>query len=110
MLEEMAGDLAFGISDLRLREERRQTEIALKQAVDEWGTTFDSISDMICLLDNNQKILRVNRSFAKLFNTSPDKLIGQSCYSMAHGTEFPLSSCPHVKNPANKRDGIIGVF
>jgi PAS domain S-box-containing protein len=110
MLEEMAGDLAFGIIDLKLREERRQAEAALKQAVDEWSTTFDSIRDMICLLDSNQKILRVNRSFAKFFNTTPDKLFGHSCYSVAHGTEAPLSSCPHVKTLKTKETESIEYF
>jgi PAS domain S-box-containing protein len=97
MLEEMAGDLAFGISDLRLRKERRKTEIALKQAADEWRTTFDSIDDMICILDNNQQILRVNRRFADVFKTTPQALAGQYCYNVAHGTDGPLSVCPHVK-------------
>jgi PAS domain S-box-containing protein len=110
MLEEMAGDLAFGIIDLKLREERRQAEAALKQAVDEWSTTFDSISDMICLLDSNQKILRVNRSFAELFNATPDSLIGQSCYNAVHGTDAPLSSCPHLKTLKTRETESIEYF
>ena len=44
----------------------RQVERFLRQSAREWQTTFDAISDAVCLLDQDGAILRCNRALADL--------------------------------------------
>jgi PAS domain S-box-containing protein len=68
----------------------------LRIASHEWQTTFDSMSDMIILIDNTHKILRVNRAFAEAFSSSPEKMIGRKCYEVVHHTTEPHPLCPFI--------------
>lgn len=77
--------------------ERIKSEEALRQAAEEWSTTFNSITDMISMLDKNHKILRVNKSFADALHTSPVDLVGQYCFHIIHGRDHFMPFCPHVK-------------
>jgi PAS domain S-box-containing protein len=45
----------------------------------EWQNTFDSIPDLICILDKNARIRRVNRSFSVRLRKHYETLIGAHC-------------------------------
>jgi PAS domain-containing protein len=47
--------------------ERKQTEDKIKNAAEEWRTTFDSIPDMVSIHDKDYRIVRVNKAFADAF-------------------------------------------
>jgi PAS domain S-box-containing protein len=57
--------------------------------------SFDAAPDLIMILDTQHKILRANKAMAKRMGTSPNKLVGQNCYEVVHGTKSPPESCPH---------------
>jgi PAS domain S-box-containing protein len=65
--------------------ELRKTEKALVRAAQEWRITFDSLSEMIVILDEVGKILRVNGAFAKVVKKEPRELIGLKCSSIFKG-------------------------
>ncbi|MEJ2689387.1 MAG: CheR family methyltransferase [Deltaproteobacteria bacterium] len=75
--------------------ERKQAEEALRFAKREWERTFASVPDMIAVLDNDHRILRVNESMARLLGRSTDECVGLKCYEVMHGTDTPLGACPH---------------
>ncbi|MBA7659366.1 Adaptive-response sensory-kinase SasA [subsurface metagenome] len=77
--------------------ERKRAEAKLKHAAEEWGTTFDSITDMVSIHDKDFKIVRVNKSFANVFNMKPSEIIGKTCYELIHGTKEPSPFCPHKR-------------
>jgi PAS domain S-box-containing protein len=56
----------------------RQVERFLRQSAREWQTTFDAISDAVCLLDHQGAIVRCNRALAQLSGRSFQALIGAS--------------------------------
>lgn len=56
---------------------RRAEEAALSSA-QEWQTTFDSINDSVCLVDQEGKILRCNRAMSQLFEKPVSEILG--CY------------------------------
>ncbi|MGB9201037.1 histidine kinase dimerization/phosphoacceptor domain -containing protein [Methanobacterium sp.] len=61
-----------------------------------WETIFDSIEVPMMLLDNNHRIIRINKSMkniAKIF----DDVIGKKCYETIHGLCEPPEFCPHSK-------------
>lgn len=76
--------------------ERKRTEEALRRARDEWERTFDSVPDLIAILDKQHRILRVNSSMARRIGMEPRDCIGLTCYSVVHGTEKPPVQCPHT--------------
>ncbi|WP_076003882.1 ATP-binding protein [Dehalogenimonas formicexedens] len=74
--------------------ERRRHEQAILNAKQEWESTFDSIPDLICILDANHNIIRVNRAMADKLGLSPAQTIGKKCYELMHNTEAPPINCP----------------
>ncbi len=58
---------------------------------------FDSMPDMIAILDTDFKIIRVNRAMAARLATTPGDCVGLTCYSTVHGTEEPPAYCPFKK-------------
>ncbi len=77
--------------------DRREAEEALRTASREWQTTFDSVSDVIWLLDNSFRIQRCNRATERIFGEAPEKLIGRRCWEIVHGTREPIAECPLLR-------------
>jgi len=62
----------------------------------EWEQTFDSITDLICLIDPEYRLIRVNRTLAQKFNTLPEEIIGKKCYQIFHPElNAPCVECAH---------------
>ncbi|MFO8143893.1 MAG: histidine kinase dimerization/phospho-acceptor domain-containing protein [Dehalococcoidales bacterium] len=85
------------LRDADVRREHRLAEQRLRQAAQEWRTTFDSIADWVSIHDRDFRITRLNRSCAAAFGKHPRELVGRTCYKLIHGTDEPVKECPHVK-------------
>jgi PAS domain S-box-containing protein len=90
--------------------ERRQVEEEIRQAAEEWRTTFNSITDLISIHDKDFKLVRVNKAFADTLKMKPEELIGKTCYQVIHGTTEPVSSCPHMKTLKTKKPAMGELF
>jgi PAS domain S-box-containing protein len=77
--------------------ERKQAENALRRAKEEWERTFESVPDLITILDNNHRVLRVNEAMARRLGVKPEECIGLRCYEAVHGTPCPPEFCPHSR-------------
>lgn len=66
----------------------RLYEQVVKAKVD-WQNTFDSISDLICILDNEARIIRVNRAFSTRLQKPYDALIGVSFTDVIDASPMP---------------------
>ncbi len=75
--------------------ERKRAEEKILNVAEEWRATFDSISSMISIHDNNYRIIRVNKAFADYFKEKPKNLIGKYCYDVLHNLCEPIDKCPH---------------
>jgi PAS domain S-box-containing protein len=75
--------------------ERKQAEEALLRAKEDWERTFDTVPDLVAILDDQHKILRVNRAMADRLGTTPRQCIGLHCYEVVHGMAEPPGICPH---------------
>jgi DNA-binding response OmpR family regulator len=60
---------------LRMHEAERRALAALKH----WQTTFDAISDGVCLLDLDGRIRQCNQALARLLDKSESEIIGHRC-------------------------------
>jgi PAS domain S-box-containing protein len=82
--------------------ERKRTEKELRQAKHDWEKTFDSVPDMIAVIDDQYRIVRANQAMAKRLGTTPECCVGLSCFKWVHGTSSPPESCPYSQT---LRDG-----
>ncbi len=73
LLEELAGDLAFGISAIRTRELHNHAEEQIRIA----ATAFEA-QEGIMITDLDEKILRINLAFSEISGYTADEVVGQT--------------------------------
>jgi len=73
---------------------RKRAEEELVQAKEDWENTFDGIPDMVMLLDNDHRIIRVNQAVAKALKSDKESLVGKKCYEACHEQSHPIRKCP----------------
>lgn len=59
--------------------DRVQRRAQILRAKEELERTFDTISDMVFLMDESGAIIRVNRAFADALAISPREIVGRQC-------------------------------
>jgi PAS domain S-box-containing protein len=102
------GVRTFGV--VRDITETRQLSERVQRAAEEWQTTFDSISDMVMILDREYRILRVNAACGRFFGLPKEKTVGSACYKLMHGLSCPVAGCPCQKTFATNKRSELEVF
>jgi len=70
----------------------------------EWEQTFDSITDLICLIDPEYRLIRVNRALAQKLGMKPEQIIGKKCHQVFHNRlDSPCPECAHRQAMATKK-------
>ena len=75
--------------------ERKQFELALERAKVDWERTFDSVPDLITILDNQPPNCTCQQSDGPGVRKNPQTCIGLECYKCVHDQETPPFFCPH---------------
>lgn len=73
---------------------QKVAEESARASAEEWQATFDSVKDAICILDNDQNILRCNKSMIALFQNGGKNVIGRKCSEVVHKSKKALFECP----------------
>ncbi|MDP8208983.1 MAG: PAS domain S-box protein [Candidatus Electryonea clarkiae] len=97
-------DVMRDISDRKSREEE------IVRAKEEWERTFDAIPDLVAIIDNQHRIVRVNKAMAEKMGLSKEECLGVTCYSAIHGADKPPDFCPHAKLLADGKEHIAEIF
>ena len=79
LFTELANDLAFGISALRIREEHLRTEEEIKQLNEELVSIYDNAPLIMLLVDENWKIRKTNAFTAQFVGTMADNMVNRRC-------------------------------
>ncbi len=99
LLSELASDLAFGISTLRMRAERTKGEVALREKEERVRLLLDSTAEAICGVDLEGNCTWVNQACVQMLGyTDASALLGENLHSLAHyaridGTRMPQNQC-----------------
>lgn len=75
---------------------RKQTELAVRRAKEEWESTFDAIDEIVTIHDLEMRIVRANKAAGVLFNIQPTELIGKHCYAIFRNAAEPCEGCPEI--------------
>ena len=74
--------------------ERIKTEQALEAMSREWQTTFDAVTDGLCLLDAEQRVVRHNHAMEALFPAHRGRLTGMHCWELLQNSDRSITACP----------------
>jgi len=77
--------------------ERKKAEEKIIRAKEEWERTFTAVPDLIAIIDNNYRIVRVNKAMAERMGVAPDEAAGMICYECVHHAKEVPAFCPHTK-------------
>ncbi len=81
----------------------RQTESDLKIVSRQWLDTINTLSEAICLLDGEGRMVQCNRSMQDLIKKTESEIIGQYCWKVMHAKEAPIPECPIPKAMKSKQ-------
>ncbi len=76
--------------------EKKRIQNAIIRAKREWEQTFDSVSDLIALVDADYRIVRLNKAMAARMGLTPQEAVGRRCYEAVHNLDAPPAFCPHA--------------
>ena len=80
----------------------------IEQANRHWMAIFDAISDFIVVHDQADKVLRVNRSLAKMIGVPPTELVGADMRSLlALTSDIAPYSCPFCRAMSDDSDEFV---
>ena len=80
----------------------------IEQANRHWVEIFDAISDFIVVHDQNDKVLRVNRSLAAMIGVAPAELIGVNMRALlALTSDVASHSCPFCRSMGEGADEFV---
>lgn len=71
-----------------------ELETTLKRRTTEWNNTANALSDWVCIIDLDFRIVRSNRAVENFLGVTPENAIGQRCYELVHGTGAHIDHCP----------------
>ena len=94
-------DRSKGVSFILDITERKRAEEDLRRAKRDWERTFDSVPDLIAVLDNRHRIVRANQAMAQRLGVTPEACAGMECFGCVHGTSAPIANCPHTLSLAD---------
>jgi PAS domain S-box-containing protein len=77
LLEELAGDLAFGIIGLRTRAERKKAELRLHASEQEFRAVVENSPDVIVRYDREGRRILVNPEFERVNRLSAREVLGK---------------------------------
>ncbi|MDM8537917.1 diguanylate cyclase [Desulfobacterales bacterium HSG17] len=71
----------------------------------EFIQVFDAVSDPLWIIDKKQNVLRVNKTFADLFQLEEkEAAVGKKCYDIVNSSLCQTNNCPlkQIKNKKNR--------
>lgn len=98
MVMTAARGLGSFMGRLKLEEERLAARKALVLSNIQWRETFDTIPDLVMVLDTDHRIMHVNKAARQrldIDDTCAGDLMGY-CYQHIHGIDRPPEGCPHT--------------
>lgn len=75
---------------------RDKSQSVLKASEEQLYFAYDAISDGICLIDVNRKIISCNSGMCRLLGKSVEKIVGKTCCELMNNSIEPIKNCPFL--------------
>jgi two-component system cell cycle sensor histidine kinase/response regulator CckA len=82
---------------------RKRVEEALRRSNENWGNTFNAITDMVFVLSREQDILEVNHAGCLALNRPREQVLGKKCFELMHCAGAPIPGCPCLQSIAERK-------
>ncbi len=78
-----------------------RTDIDLSSLLSEpdkgvWEMIFDSLPEMVALIDLNNIIVKANKAMRLKLNVGDQGIVGHSCFNLMHENGCAAENCPHL--------------
>lgn len=74
--------------------DKKKMQEEIQRAAGEWQATFDSITDLVMVLDEDLRVIRANSSALDFFGLTPQDMFGQRCRDLLYGEDRAPRACP----------------
>jgi len=74
--------------------EHKKAEEALRDSEKSWSDSFNSLEDVIILVNKDYTIEKINDSGLKLLGKTREEVVGKKCYRLIHGMDAAGDFCP----------------
>ncbi len=82
LLEELAGDMAYGIANLRIRAENKLATEALAESEKLQRLLLDTLTQQVFYKDRDSRYIACNRTFAHGLGMEPKEIVGKSDFEL----------------------------
>ncbi|MEK6744250.1 MAG: PAS domain S-box protein [Nitrospirota bacterium] len=97
-IKDADGTVAGALSMVQDVTERRKIETAIAQSKQDWENTFDTITDMITIHDEDFNIIRSNKAAATILGLPWLEVGKAKCFQYYHGADCPPERCPSCES------------
>jgi sigma-54 dependent transcriptional regulator, acetoin dehydrogenase operon transcriptional activator AcoR len=78
-------------------DQRKQLEKSLTDGKRQWETTFDTVPDVIAIIDDEHRIVRTNKALTDKLGIGAEDCVGRKYYELIYGTDSPPVRSPHSR-------------
>jgi PAS domain S-box-containing protein len=100
LLESLGAQIGLALENARLFSH-------VAKAKSEWETTFDAVTDLITIRDNDYRIIRANRAAFQRYGLKPEQMIGKKCFEILRQGNEPCEGC-YVSKTLETRKPLSG--
>lgn len=121
------GSLASAFNSMAVNLQKREEESRLlkeqlllaqeAQAKKEWERTFDTVPDLVAIVDRDHRIMRINTAMARRFGITKEEATGTHCYEIYHRSGVVCSDCicanmqtDGLERQVEYYDGALGAY
>jgi PAS domain S-box-containing protein len=91
------GELARAFQDIS--QKLQDTLISLRRASNDWERTFNTVPDLIAIIDDQDNIVKINRAMAEKLEVEVEEAVGIKCLKLFQDLEAPTPSSTPQPDP-----------
>jgi|GEM_PF-2221889 len=90
--------LGLAINNFNLLKQTENADPDVVRVRVDWEKTFNTIPDLIAIINPDHTIEMVNDTMAKKLGCPAQEIIGKHCFEIVHGLKAIPEECPHSKS------------